>query len=306
MNIAAVIMAAGRSTRMRSALPKGAHKICGKPMARHIIDTCRGAGADKIIVVVGHEKEKMMAALGDDVTYVEQKEQKGTGHACAQAFPELTEDVGTVLVFPADTPLVDVKTVKDLIKTHKTEDNSVTLLGAYLSDALSYGRIIRGKGTEIKAVVESKDADEETLKIGEFNTSIYAFRRDFLISSVSKLSTNNAQGEYYLTDLIGIAHDEEGERAGLCLMENADDAIGVDDRIRLAAATATMRRRINEAIMAEGVTLIDPATTYIDCDVKIGRDAVIYPCTVIERGAKIAENEVVPPFSRILGETEKQ
>ena len=279
-------MAAGKSTRMKSALPKAAHPICGKPMARHIIDACRQAGVRDVVVVVGHEAETVVSTLGDDVRYAHQSEQLGTGHACREAMPAITEDVDSVIVLPGDTPLVTPDLLKRLISTHYNRNNAATLVTAVLEDAAHYGRIVRDADGAVMRVQEAKDAPPEVLALGEINTSIYCFARRLLAQSLESLKDDNAQGEYYLTDVVGILSDR-GHRVGALVADDPADVLGINNRVELAEAGAVMRRRILAELMLSGVTIMDPQTTWIDCDVQIAPDTVVHPCTVIGRGSRI-------------------
>lgn len=297
---AAVIMAAGKSTRMKSALPKGAHFICGKAMTRHVVDACLGAGIADVVVVVGHEAEKVKAAVGGDVAYVYQLEQLGTGHACQQAMPAIAQEVTDVVVLPGDAPLITSEALRELIDTHSSNCNAATLLTAVLDDAGSYGRVVRGEDGAVSGIVEAKDADKATLAIREINASMYCFDKTLLVERLAMLRTDNAQGEYYLTDVIEMLASS-GQRVGAVIAENAGDVMGINNRIELAASANEMRGRILRQLMLAGVTIVDPATTYIDCDVHIGADSVVYPCTIIERGSRIGANCEVGPFVRLRG-----
>ena len=295
-------MAAGKSTRMKSALPKAAHEICGKPMTRHVIDACLGAGVESIVVIIGHEAERVRAALGEDVSYAYQTEQLGTGHAVMQAMPHISDEAPAVLVLPGDTPLITVEAIKELIDAHASEANSATLLTAELEDASHYGRVVRHSNGSVLHICEAKDADEATLAIREINTSIYCFDRKLIAENLALLRTDNAQGEYYLTDVIGLLNNA-GQRVGAVVAGNAADALGINNRVELAQAAGIMRRRILDRLMLSGVTIVDPATTYVDCDVEIGRDSVVQPCTIIERGSRIGANCEIGPFARLSGVT---
>lgn len=295
---AAVIMAAGKSTRMKSALPKAAHPICGKPMARHIISACRKAGVADIIVIVGHEAQKVKDALGGDVAYACQSEQLGTGHAVMQAFPHIPDHCAAVLVLPADTPLITSGAIKSLMQTHLSESNAATLLSAELDDASHYGRVVRKSDGSVLRVCEAKDADEATLAICEINTSIYCFDKHLLAKNLALLKTDNAQGEYYLTDVIELLN-KDSQRVGATSAKDSADTLGINNRIELAKATAAMRKRILNKLMLAGVTIIDPETTYVDWDVEIGRDTTLHPCTIIESGSKIGSGCEIGPFVRL-------
>lgn len=298
--LAAVIMAAGKSTRMKSALPKAAHGICGKPMTGHVIDACVDAGIENVVVIVGHEAEKVRATLGEGVSYAYQTEQLGTGHACMQAMPHIPNDATTVVVLPGDTPLITADAIEKLIEAHKAECNAATLLTAELEDAASYGRVVRDATGAVLRVCEAKDADEATLAIREINTSIYCFDRQLLAEKLTLLRTDNAQGEYYLTDVIGLLN-EAGKRVGAVVAGNSADTLGINNRVELAEAGSIMRQRILRKHMLAGVTIVDPATTYVDCDVEIGQDTIVHPCTVIERGSRIGAGQEIGPFARLRG-----
>jgi len=300
--MAAVIMAAGKSTRMKSALPKAAHTVCGKPMTRWIVDACIEAGVRDVVVVVGYQAQKVKEVLGDDISYAEQTEQLGTGHACIQAMRHIPKEVDTVLVFPGDTPLISADALGSLIEAHTAQRNSATLLTAVLDDATHYGRVVRDSRGAVMKVVEAKDADAQTLAIREINTSIYCFDRAELADNLSRLSNDNAQGEYYLTDVVEVLAGS-GKRVGAVIATDLADTLGINNRIELAQAASIMRNRILERLMLSGVTIVDPATTYIDADVEIGPDAVIHPCTVIERGSRIGAGCEVGPFVRLSGVT---
>jgi len=299
---AAVIMAAGKSKRMKSALPKAAHLICGKPMTRHVVDACLAAGVREIVIVVGHEAQKVASALGNDVSYARQTEQLGTGHACLQALPCISGGATDVLVLPGDTPLVTADALRRLIEAHLAEGNAATLLTAVLDDASHYGRVVRDATGAVVKVQEAKDADEEILAIREINTSIYCFGREPLADKLGRLGADNAQGEYYLTDVIEMLSGS-AERVGALVAQNPADTLGINNRVELAEAASIMRARILERLMLDGVTIVDPKTTYIDCGVQIGRDTIIHPCTVIDGPSVIGGNCEIGPFVRLSGVT---
>lgn len=298
--IAAVIMAAGKSTRMKSAIPKAAHLICGKPVTRHVIDACIDAGIKDVVVVVGYEAERVISALGDDISYAYQTKQLGTGHACIQALPNIADDVTDIVVLPGDAPLITSEALKSLVFTHASEGNAATLLTAELDNPANYGRVIRNADGAVMKIREARDADEATLAIHEINTSIYCFNKRLLAENLSLLKTDNAQAEYYLTDVIEL-FNSAGKRVGAVVADNADDVLGINNRIELADVAAVMRRRILDIHMLSGVSIVDPATTYIDCGVEIGRDTIIQPCTIIERGSCIGANCEIGPFVRLCG-----
>ncbi len=294
----ALILAAGQGTRIKSDLPKVLHKICGKEMVNHVIDTMRKADIEDINVIVGKGAELVKEKTASrNISYSIQEEQLGTGHAVKCAMDFLKGKKGVVGVFCGDAPLIKAETVNNLFKSHIENNNSATLLSSILEDPTGYGRVVR-KDNEVLKIVEHKDCDEEELKIKEMNAAIYCFDIEELVSSLDKLSNNNNQGEYYLTDVIGILK-EEGKSVGAVVIDY-DETIGVNSRVQLAEAEEILRKRINLKHMINGVTLIDPNSTYIGDDVEIDRDTIIYPGNVIEGNTKIGEGVILYPNSRIV------
>jgi len=300
MDITAVILAAGKSTRMKSALPKAVHKICGRPMTRYVIDACRGAGIEKVIVVIGYCADEVKSALGSDVVYAVQEEQLGTGHAAAQAVPFV--ETAQVVILPGDSPLVRSETIENVIRVHGDVGAAATLLTAVLEDPGSYGRIVRGGDGEVERIVEAKDASPEILDIKEVATSAYCFDAELLRQSLAEIRSDNAQGEYYLTDTIGILRSR-GCRISAFVAEDWRETIGINTRVELAEAAKIMQQRILERLMLDGVTIISPETTFVDSGVSIGADTVIYPCTVIEGSTTIGSGCRIGPFARIVDST---
>lgn len=293
----ALILAAGQGTRIKSDLPKVLHKVCGKEMVNHVIDTMRKAKIDDIDVIIGKGAELVKEKTASrNIIYSLQEEQLGTGHAVKCAIDFLKNKTGVVGVFAGDAPLIKPETIENLFETHIKNKNSATLLSSIVEDPTGYGRIVRN-GDEVLKIVEHKDCTEEELKINEMNAAIYCFDIESLLSSLEKLSNNNKQGEYYLTDVIGILKDE-GKKVG-ALSIDYEETIGVNSRVQLAEAEEILRRRINRRHMENGVTLIDPNSIYIGDDVEIGRDTIIYPGNVIEGNTKIGEGVTLYPNSRI-------
>ena len=293
----ALILAAGQGTRIKSSLPKVLHKVCGKEMVNHVIDTMRKAKIDDINVIIGKGAELVKERTASrNISYSLQEEQLGTGHAVKCAIDFLKGKKGVVGVFAGDAPLIKPETIEKLFETHNENKNHATLLSSIVEDPTGYGRIVRD-GEEVLKIVEHKDCTEEELKINEMNAAIYCFDIESLLSSLEKLSNDNKQGEYYLTDVIGILKDE-GKKVG-ALSIDYEETIGVNSRVQLAEEETILRNRINKKHMENGVTLIDPNSTYIGDDVEIGRDTVIYPGNVIEGNSKIGENVVLYPNSRI-------
>ena len=292
-----LILAAGQGTRIKSDLPKVLHKVCGKEMVNHVVDTMRKANIDDINIIIGKGADLVKEKTSSrDVSYSLQEEQLGTGHAVKCAIDFLRGKKGVVGVFCGDAPLIKAETVDNLFKTHIENNNSATLLSSIVEDPTGYGRIVR-ENDEVLKIVEHKDCTEEELKINEMNAAIYCFDIEMLLNSLDKLSNNNNQGEYYLTDVIGILK-EEGNKVGAVTIDY-EETIGVNSRIQLAEAEGILRNRINSRHMINGVTLIDPSTTYIGDDVEIGRDTIIYPGNVLEGNTKIGEGVILYPNSRI-------
>ena len=297
MDKCAIILAAGQGTRIKSNIPKVLHKVCGKEMVNHVIDNMREAEIEDVNVIIGNGSELVKESTKDrNVSYSLQEEQLGTGHAvkCAKEF--LQGKDGVVAVFTGDAPLTRVETIKKLIDEHIKKGNKATLLSAYVDDPTGYGRIIR-YGEKVLRIVEHKDCNEEELKVNEMNAGMYCFDIKSLLSSLEELNNNNVQGEYYLTDVIGILKSK-GEKVG-ALLTDYEDTLGVNSRAQLAEAERVLRKRINQFHLDNGVTLIDPNTTYIGVDAIIGKDTVIYPNNIIEGNTKIGEGCTILQNSRI-------
>ena len=294
----ALILAAGQGKRIKSNLPKVLHKVCGKEMVKHVIDTVKKAEIQDINLIIGKGAELVEEKTKDTgVTYSLQAEQLGTGHAvkCAKKF--LENKSGVVAVFTGDTPLIKQSTVESLINDHINNKNAATILTAMVDDPTGYGRIVRDEIGKVLKIVEHKDCNEEELKIKEMNSAIYCFDIELLVKSLDKLNNNNKQGEYYLTDVIGILKDE-GYSIG-AVVTDIEETIGVNSRVQLAEAEEILRNRINTIHMENGVTLIDPKTTYIGADVEIGKDTIIYPNNILEGNTVIGENCLLYQNSRI-------
>ena len=291
MRTTAIILAAGQGTRMKSKLPKVLHKVLGKPMVQWVIDCLTAAGVTDKITVLGHGAEQVATVVGEQTSIVYQTEQLGTGHAVMQGVKALGTENDCVIVICGDTPLLQADTIKSLLAKHNAEKNMVTVLTAQASDPTGYGRIVRN-GAQIEAIVEQKDAAEEEKRITEINTGTYCFNQQFLLQYLPTLTTNNAQKEYYLTDLIKIANQNQFPVGGYQL-DDFSESLGVNNRVQLAQAEQVLRQRKCNEVMLAGVTLIDPASTYIGADVVIGNDTIIYPNVVLEGATVIGSDNII-------------
>lgn len=275
---AAIILAAGKGTRMKSGLVKIMHPIGEKPMISWSVRAAKNAGADRIALVIGHQAEKVQEFFANDpdVFFAVQAEQLGTGHAAACAREALAGFSGTVMILCGDVPLLRHETLVAMTAAHEERGAAVTVLTTQLADPFGYGRVVKREGGRIIRIVEEKDASPEEREITEVNSGIYCVDSGFLFTALAGLDCNNAQGEQYLTDIVKIAADQER----LCLAfqtGDPDEVMGVNDRVQLAEAAAILRSRINRELMLSGVTLLDPATTYIEEGVLIGADTTVYP-----------------------------
>jgi len=299
-HLIALILAAGEGKRMKSKNAKVVHKICGKAMIEWVAGTLESSGIKDRVFVVGHRADQVRACFGDGENYVLQEKQLGTGHAVAQARKYLEGKKGLVVVLYGDMPLIKPETVLNLVKSHKENNNHVTVVTAQLADPTGYGRIIRNSSGDLLRSVEERDANQDEKRIKEVNTGIFCFNIRELLDSLDEMESNNSQGEYYLTDMLEIFL-RKGLKAGTISVADAGEVMGINDRIQLAEASSTLRKRILDRFMKSGVTILDPYSTYIDDDVKIGIDTVIYPGTIIENGTAIGEDCLIGPNSRISG-----
>lgn len=298
----AIILAAGKGTRMKSKLYKVLHQVCGKPMVAHVLDQLEGAKIDNIITVVGYGAETVEEAIGTRAKFVLQKQQLGTGHAVMQAADLLADLDGQTLVVSGDTPLFTADTFRKLFEYHTQRKAAVTILTSQAPDPTGYGRIVRNEVGIVERIVEQKDATEEEKAIKEINTGVYCFDNRKLFAALKLLKNDNAQGEYYLTDVIEILKGQ-GEVVTAYRMKDFDESMGVNDRIALARANQLMQARINANLMKQGVTMLDPATTYIDAGVKIGNDTVLEGNVVIKGHTVIGSDCYISAGSRIIDST---
>lgn len=297
-DLTAVILAAGKGTRMNSTTPKVLHKVGGKPMLEYVMTAAYYAGAKKQVVVVGYQGEQVRAYVGDEVTVVEQKEQKGTAHAVLQAKDVLTDFDGTVMILCGDTPLVNGEDLKEFFIAHEQSGAVASVFTATMQDPTGYGRIIRDSAGNIEKIVEEKDANAEQRAVKEVNTGIYCIDNKVLFNVIAQVGCNNAQGEFYLTDIIDILGRSE-QNVGAVRAKNADSTVGINSRRHLAQVEKIMRERTLERLMDQGVTIISPETTFIADDAQIGKDTVIHPFTYIEAGCKIGERCQIGPNVRL-------
>jgi len=294
----ALILAAGEGKRMKSDTPKVLHKVCGKEMVNQVIDTIRKSGILEINVVIGRGAEKVQKATESrGVHYSFQVKQLGTGHAVMCSSEFLEGKKGTVAVFTGDAPLISEESIKKLMGFHNGGGFKATILTSVVDCADGYGRIIRKESKEVCKIVEHKDCSSSELMVKEINSGMYCFDIEYLLNSLKKLSNENSQGEYYLTDVIGILV-EEGQKVGAMAIP-FEETMGVNSRLQLSQAEKVLRKRINEKHMVNGVTLIDPESTYIDVDVEIGSDTIVYPGNVIEGNTVIGKKCMLYPGSRI-------
>lgn len=287
-----VILAAGMGTRMKSQMPKVIHKVCGKELCRWVIDASIAAGADKVCAVVGHKADMVKDAIGDVCTYALQAEQKGTGHAVMQAMDVIKATDGEVVILNGDTPLVTAEAITSAIEYHRNSANKATVITAVLDDATGYGRIVRGEDGGVLRIVEQKDASEEEKKINEVNSGMYVFDSEALVFALDKITPNNAQGEYYLTDTLEILL-EAGNKVGAYAIADNDEIRGINDRVQLSEAEKIMQRRINEMHMRNGVTMPNPESVFVEDGVEIGADTEICQNVTIKSGTKIGQNCVI-------------
>lgn len=287
-----VMLAAGMGTRMKSKMPKVLHKVCGKPLSKWVIDASKAAGADKVCAVVGHKAETVKEVLGDVCEFALQAEQKGTGHAVMQAIDVIKNSKGEVVILNGDTPLITAETINKAIEYHKNNGNQATVITAILDDATGYGRIVRDNDGSVLKIVEQKDASEEEKKINEVNSGMYVFDAQSLVYALDKITPNNAQGEYYLTDTLEILLSAGKKIGGYAISDN-DEIRGINDRVQLNEAEKIMQKRINEYHMRNGVTMRNPESVYIEDGVEIGNDTEICQNVTIKSGTKIGSDCVI-------------
>jgi bifunctional UDP-N-acetylglucosamine pyrophosphorylase/glucosamine-1-phosphate N-acetyltransferase len=291
---AAVILAAGRGTRMKSTLPKVLHAVAGLPMALYPARLAKALGCDPTVLVVGHEAAAVKSALaGEGLHFTLQEEQLGTGHALLCAREQLADFTGTLLLLCGDVPLLRGETLERLLAFHQAQAATVTVLTAEMADPHGYGRIVRD-GEEVLRIVEEKDASLKEKAIREINTGIYAFESPFVFEALGRVGRDNAQGEYYLTDVLALAR-AAGRKVCALVAGDPEETMGINDRVQLARAGLLMRHRINTGLMRAGVTLVDPAATYIEASVRIGEDTVVHPGAHLRGATVIGRDCIIEP-----------
>lgn len=316
--LSVVIMAAGEGSRMKSSRPKPLHRLCGKPMIAHVLDAVISVGVNRAIVVVGHGAERVTKALleqaqpGATLEFVTQHVQRGTGDAVSVALTvfsadELNDDADAdVIVMPGDQPLFRPASIEGLLAAHRAAGAAATVLTARVPDPTGLGRIVRDRSGRVRRIVEHRDATPEELAIDEINTSVFVFKRALLAPALRRLSPENSQGEYYLTDVVAVLADA-GYVVSSHVVTDAAEAEGVNDRVQLARAEAELRRRTNDRLMRQGVTMLDPQQTYVDATVVIGLDVTLYPGTLLQGNTTIGSGSEIGPNTRlvdcVVGET---
>ena len=295
--ITGVILAAGQGKRMHSVHPKVLHHVAGKPMLLHVLEAARGAGVDDPIVVVGHGREELLSTL-PHLNYVVQEAQMGTGHAVAQAKTAIPKESSGVLVLCGDTPLLTAEVLGALVEHHRVTGAAATILTAELEDPQGYGRILRDGSWSVQRIVEQRDANPAEAAIREINSGTYIFEKDDLFAALENITPDNSQGEYYLTDVIRVFCNE-GKKVSALKAKDPQEVLGINDRIQLARAGEVLHRRKNRELMLEGVTIVDPATTWVDADVTIGQDTILLPGTLIEGSTVIGRECRIGPSCRL-------
>jgi bifunctional UDP-N-acetylglucosamine pyrophosphorylase/glucosamine-1-phosphate N-acetyltransferase len=298
----AVILAAGKSTRMKSEVPKVLHPVCGRLMIEYVLDAARAAGAERLIVVVGHKADLVRSSLAHhpDVVFAEQTEQKGTGHAVMMCEKHLAEHSGSVLILAGDTPLLQGGSLRALLDSQASQNAACVIGTADTRNNEGLGRVVRDSSGAFERIVEQKDASPEQRKITEINTGCYAFNTPLLLSALKSVKPNNSQSEYYLTDCPRILMDQGHKVAATCSL-TIEEALGVNTRLQLSEVSASIQKQIQMQLMLSGVTLEDPAQTHVDFGVSIGRDTVIRPFTVIDSNVTIGDDCTIGPFVHVKG-----
>lgn len=319
MKVNILILAGGLGTRMKSSLPKVMHSICGKPILEYIVNTSKMADPSRIVLLIGNGSQRVRqhfeSADMDILQFAYQKEQLGTGDALRSA-AQYIEKNSVVIILSGDVPLITYKTIDELLKDHKRRKSTITVLSMLPDDPTGYGRIIRNKDDLVTGIVEHKDADNDQKQIKEVNAGIYCIESDFIEEYIDELNNDNAQGEYYLTDLIGIAH-RNNMHVHSHIIGDKQEVLGINNRYQLSEIEDIMLGRIRQHMMNEGVTMRNPETIYIESTVTVGRDSVIEPCTVLKgktilgegcsigafsylENVVIKDGEIIKPYTKII------
>ena len=293
---------------MHSDRPKPLHRLCGRPMVLHVLHALAELPLDRAVVVVGYGGQRVTKAVAEQppaglhIDFVEQQVQRGTGDAVSVAMTAFGEDDpddgGDILVLPGDTPLLRAATLAALHETHLRSDAAVTVLTARFEDPTGYGRVVRDRNQRVARIVEQADATDDERAIDEVNTSIYVLKRSVVAPALRRLSPDNAQGEYYLTDIVGVLHDA-GYAVASLQVDDPGDVAGVNDRVQLSRVEAELRRRINLMWLQRGVTMVDPAATYLDTTVVLARDVTLYPGTVLQGATTVAGGAEIGPNTQL-------
>jgi bifunctional UDP-N-acetylglucosamine pyrophosphorylase/glucosamine-1-phosphate N-acetyltransferase len=310
--LSAVVLAAGQGTRMRSERPKPLHMLCGRPLVRYVLDALADVEPASAVVVVGHGADVVVKKLQESVTgvpleFVEQRTQRGTGDAVAVGLTGLPDDLdasddGDVLVLPGDTPLLRPETVAALVLEHRLSGAAATVLTARMPDPAGYGRVVRDRDGRVSRIVEQRDASEAEREIDEVNTGIYVFRRSLLPAALRRITPDNSQSELYVTDVIQVLATA-GHRVVSVMAPDATETRGVNDRAQLAVVEAELRRRTNERWLHEGVTIVDPAATYLDAGVELATDVTLFPGTVLQGATVVGAGSEIGPHTRLVDTT---
>jgi bifunctional UDP-N-acetylglucosamine pyrophosphorylase/glucosamine-1-phosphate N-acetyltransferase len=309
-SLSAIVLAAGQGTRMKSTRPKPLHLLAGRSMLHYVLDSLADCSVERVVVVVGHGAERVTKKLqaqdlDTHLTFVEQVSQDGTGDAASVGLTGLPDDDGPesddhdVIVLPGDMPLLRPSTIAALVESHRANQAACTVLTAIVPEPGSYGRVVRGKDDQVTKIVEAADATEEERALDEINTAVYCFRRSVLAPALRRLTPQNAQGEYYLTDIVAVLKDA-GYRVGAVTVDDPAEAEGINDRVQLAAAEAELRRRTNERWLRAGVSLVDPSSTYLDSTVRLGADVTIFPGTILQGDTVVGAGAEIGPHTRLV------
>lgn len=303
----AVVLAAGEGSRMRSERPKPLHRLCGRPMLAYVLDALVAAAPQRVVVVIGHEGDWVTKAMQEEVgalplDFVEQRVQRGSGDAAEIGLVGLPDDDGDthdVVVLAGDAPLLRPETVAALVQHHRDTDAAATLLTALPDDPTGYGRVVRGRDDRVERVVDDADVPYEIGDLDEVNAGVYCFRRSVLAPALRRLEPDNHQGEFFLADVVGVlssaGYPVRTVRAG-----DPVEVAGVNDRSQLAVAEAELRRRTNERLLASGVTMVDPANTYVDATVSFGRDVTLFPGVILQGATEIGDGCELGPNVRLI------